>query len=556
MKNTLRVAVVVVTLLAVYSASTAQQINLPPFGRVIGMRVDSTYLTGDGGRYLGFSKSGQYVAVGGAVYSWRGPQLGPVFRDRSQEVLRLAFHFLPEAGQPCRVFAPGRRLTLWEIAAKAPAPGSVLPFSDWNATPATNPSFTAVQLPDSLTRLDARQALTVSPDGEHIVAAVSPRVQRWSLKTGKVVAEAQAGARVSRIYSLGKDGPFLLWSPNWGDLMRTWDGDAISVDTLTEPPSPVKGRNRLNPRYPPAISPDGKMAVELVNFSDGDHWVYVWDLKRRQVREIVPGFKKASAITCLVDGRGYAVGYRSGRIEIRDLNHRVIEVVAEGTPESELNYISEMATGLEGRRLAVYHPHGQLVLYERGATAEQPKNIVAEFPARIGARWVYKHTVQGQSHGDMIFEIGGVEAIGTDHCFRVDRYLWRNGQIDHFRPESLMFTYRPDGLYWAGMVRTSESSNRFFVPPVLTLPADRTNAASEFTSRYSLNAVDFKLRFREETINVPYRSNIGTIRVDRNMSKEVTQTESIWFAKDIGIVKWQDVTHNTLLELKSYTAGK
>jgi hypothetical protein len=572
MRTVLRTTAALVLLLAPVPAARAQERGPAPFKQVIGFWVWGTDQVNRGGPSLAFSDSGRYVSVGGAVCRVDGEfhHLGPVFRDRTQEAFRLAFDGPaeePRGSRPPRVLALGRGLTRWAVHGAGSA--DALPFAFWDAKPAINPTFDPLDLPADLARLDCRQgALAVTPNGRHVIASVRQRVEKRSLETGQVAADAQTGTTVRRIFPLGTDGPFLLWSPEEREPMRTWDGASITVDAFTEPPSPVAGRSRSNPRLPPAVAPDGRTALELVDLGDsGKRWLYVWDLAQRRVIRTVPGFKDATAITCLASGNGgyagYAVGYRTGRIEVRDSAHQVTEVVAPGAavPDSgsAVNHVAEMATGGPGSaRLAVYNPNGELVLYERGGALVQPPPTVPEFPARIGARWVYKYTVGGREDGEMVFEVGGVDVVGTDPCVRVDRFHWRDGRVK-YQPSGLLMAYRRDGLYWVGTVKKGiehTEYDRFLNPPVLTLPTDRAKTDLEYSSAYSRSPVEIRQRLRQETVDVPYRAGIAAVRVDRNTSDGPTRTESIWFAKGLGIVRWQDATNNTLLELKDYVDGK
>ena len=557
--------VVLLSLLARTPVAPAQDFTRDPFGKVIGYRVDSPHNSYSNVNLAFSDDKRALISVGGAVFDTSSQvQLGPVFRHKRQEVVRLVF-----LNNGLRVFAIGSKLSLWDISGDAPAPGSVLPFADGNtfadddAQSAPNPSFKRIKLPTDLEELDCRHGLVVTPDGEHIVVCIQGKCEKRSLKTGKVVADAMVGRDVERIYTLGKDGPFLLWPKKGDQPVQSWDGNAITVDTFTEPPSPVKGRSRGGHRFSPAVSSDCKTALELVDLGDwGDCWVYVWDVAQKKVIKTVPGFKNPTAITYLADGSGYAVGYHTGRIEIRDPTHKVIEVVSPGevVPDSTKprNLITEMASGGSGGfKLAVYHMHGELVLYERTRKApEQPKPTLTDFPARIGSKWLYTYTKEGSANGAMAFEIGGVEVVGTDHCLRMDRRHYNSGGGWYDQP-SLLLTYRTDGLYWVGTVSKWDSDQiDFLFPPVMMLPIDRSKPDLEFASKLDGKAVKFKMRLRDETIDVPYRAMLGAVRLDRNMSGPKDATESIWFAKDIGIVRWQDVTKNTFLELKSYTPGK
>lgn len=529
-----------------------------PFRRVIGLRCSHTYMPRDEWAHLAFSSDGRFLAVGGSLFSVEHLlQLGPVLRSKT--ITRLALN--PVGNQVLGLDENIPRY--WDVSDKAPAPGSVFPHIQAGGPPATNPSYHVIDFKVQRANVGRIIGPYISPDGKHLLILGSEKVGMWSLPAGEREPSASLppGSSFDRIYPLGKSGRYLLWSPQPRDALQIWDGTGFALDAMKEPESPLKakGLSRYG-RLPLAVSPDGKTALDVVVFyGTKQKWIYVWDLTRSEVaNQLSSGYEDASAIAYLGDGSGYVVGYHNRRIEIRDLNHKVIEVVtpAVETPNGSPAHDGprEIASSPDGTTIAVYHSWGEVVLYRRGGMPVRPKPTVAEFTPLPGTRWVYDSNPRPQQ-GEWVIEVGSVEVIGTDQCLRLDRFIRVNKSV-WSQAESHFVAYRPEGLVWVGVSAPDRQYTEFLDPPVILLPADRTKG--QFPARSS--GADFRIRVREGlNVDTPFRAKVAAVRVDRE--KQVDRqidSDSIWFAKDLGIVMWQIASRDLTvgLELKAYEPGK
>jgi hypothetical protein len=442
---------------------------------------------------------------------------------------------------------------------RLPDPDSVPFISRRRDNLELSPSYSRIELKlEKETNLGNVLATHITPDGEHALLASTSKIAKVALANGKVVANVGPQIQVDRIHALGKSGPFLLWSSEKRATMRIWDGEGFTVDVIKEPPSPVKDRGRID-KYPIAISPDEKTALDIYRpFDANDGWLCVWDLTRREAVKMLPGYKDACAITYLGDGAGYVVGYHSGRIEVRDLAHKVVETIVMATD----NVLSapfhggprELAASRDGKLVGAFYKWGEVVLFQRGGRPLQPKSTVPEFDPALGTRWIYKGKTN-DPEDEWIVDVAAVEAIRTEQCLRLDRYF-RSKQRLQFQIESCFVAYRPEGLFWVGTVGRDGRFADILDPPVLLLPVDRKKNNLVTKAKIWDVGREFRLRTTEATVNVPFRDNVATVRVDHQ--KGGAETDSIWFAKSLGIVKWQSVSRGRemVLELREIKAEK
>ncbi|MFP2906500.1 KGGVGR-motif variant AAA ATPase [Pyxidicoccus sp. 3LFB2] len=149
--------------------------------------------------------------------------------------------------------------------------------------------------------------LAVSPDGTHLVTAVSHGpVQIWSLVTGELVAGVSNVERL-RYFSFSPDGHFLAGA---GDYALVWD--------LTGPRPQVafalEGHEGLVEGI--AFSPDGRW---LVTFDD--EALRLWDGKTGAAVRVLPGLS-GRGVHCAVfspDGRWLAAAGEGGGVYLWDV---------------------------------------------------------------------------------------------------------------------------------------------------------------------------------------------------------------------------------------------
>jgi hypothetical protein len=542
--------------IAIVAFNPPETVGADKYVRTMVFRNHESYSPNSNSRYIDFSKSGDLVSFGGAICSMNGRNLGPIVCDESDRINQLTFHPSEE-----RVIAAGKGLTRWEVNSKIDKVG--IAYRSRFSPSKTNPAYSEQKLPQDIAELSDVDWVEVSSDGKFLNVLKGDKLKKYRLETGELVSDLAVNS-VTRVSKLGTTGSYLLWSKQSANSpMGIWDGESFTMDTIAYPKSPISGRERSR-TLDLTISHDGSKALELVDFTSQVQ-LCVWDLKERKSLGFVNGFEKATSIRYLGDGSKYVVGYMNGKLEIRTSQHGVDTTIEPIDPAVEQNRnelgegrsgraVIELATSQDGNKIAVRYPGDELGIFERGGKFSEPVPTVDEFPARVGSYWRYKLLRNGREDGEFIMAVDSVQTIGDDVCMGIVRAQIRNNRIESTLP-TIFLTYRPEGLCWAGSI--DERGNDYFARPHLLLPASREEKTLEFVKGSSAREkVQIKLQTKEEKSDV-FRPGSLAIRVDMRRKSSSDETiDSLWFAKDVGIIKWVDTKENTTLELKQFVPAK
>lgn len=524
---------------------------------------------------LTFSMDGQYLAVGGSVIAVEHMvDMGPIYCDNNKIGTRVAFH--PDGKH---VLLNSNPLTLWELPNGPPAAQDVFPVSGRAMKPESNRSYKPAPLPGAPREM-AGNGLSVAPDGETYVVAGYKTVEKRSMKTGELLGSAELAivGQPVRIFHLGKSGDILIAPLLQNQEMQVWDGKGIVTTRLTEPKPPRPGLSRNNSNRSLGLSPDGSIAYEMVylqdigkdrNFLGNYSWVYVWNLKAGTAKQL-PGFHEGWAVALLPDMSGFVVGSLAGRIEIRDMSNKVLEVVVPGERERVgVGRIEDLTVSPDGKTIAacMVSVHGSVVtLFRRGAKPFTVTPTGDSFPAVVGTRWIYEvqNSTAASKNLPQLAYAAAAEVIGADRCIRIDWYHPTpnnfGGQLGWGKDprESFWYALRPDGVYLVG--KGKEYINR---PPQL-FPTPLTESKPQLTKFETFSdigagypgEVTTHVSKVNDAVGVPIDPKLNAARIDRiTVIGGGRNSESLWFAKGFGLVKWSRSNGETML-LKEYLPPK
>ena len=326
------------------------------------------------------------------------------------------------------------------------------------------------------------------------------------------------------------------------------------------------------------LSRDGGVLYEMAylrdigkdrQFPGAYSWVYVWDLKTGTARQL-PGFHEGSVVALIPDGSGFVVGSWAGRIEIRDATNKVVEVIVPGGRRAIGDgSIVDLTTSPDGKTIAACLPSGhgyEVTLFRRGAKPLALTPSGDSFPAVVGTKWIYEVRNSNAIARNLprLAVAAAVEVIGADRCVRIDWYYGTpktsGGQLGWEKdPQSShWYAIRPDGVYFVGAGK--EYLNR---PPQL-LPTPLKEGSPQLTKFETFSTigagypgeVTTQVAKADDPVGVPFDPKLTATRIDRITAiGGGRKTESLWFAKGVGVVKWSRSDGETLL-LKEYTPAK
>jgi hypothetical protein len=259
-----------------------------------------------------------------------------------------------------------------------------------------------------------------------------------------------------------------------------------------------------------------------------------------------PPVTRATAICALGNDGNYALGYDDGRIEVRNRQHKVVDVLRAGRLrpyDLKAEGISAIAASPDGEQLAVYLRNRECLQFQRGGTPVTTSIAHPYWPMKVGDSWHYHCAKEGIQH---VALATGTSIVGKFKCVRLEWYKWSKGKQKE-RPYLCQFWTQDDGqVKLVAELSSYYDYDAFYHPALPIMPADMKEGSQSY--QFASNArgrVETRLRLASER-----RGTLDTVRLEVSKFGPNLNPTAMWFAKGIGLVRWEDTKRQRILELQ------